>query len=86
MLLVSEGVKEQTRQSLENLYAIVEKAGYTKKNIVKCSICIKDMDTFIDVDSVYSEYFDIHKPARVTVEVAGLPKDVKVEIDAICIK
>ena len=82
MTLVSENVKEQTRQSLENVKAIVEAAGYS----IKAGVFIKDMNDFAAINEVYNEYLGDVKPARACVEVARLPKDVKVEIEVIAIK
>lgn len=86
MELVSEDVKEQTRQSLENVKAIVEKAGYSMKDVVKAGVFIKDMNDFAAINEVYNEYLGDVKPARACVEVARLPKDVKVEIEVIAVK
>ncbi len=86
MTLVSEDVKEQTRQSLENVKAIVEAAGYSMKDVVKAGVFIKDMNDFADINEVYNEYLGDVKPARACVEVARLPKDVKVEIEVIAVK
>lgn len=86
MTLVSDDVKAQTRQSLENVKAIVEAAGYTMKDIVKAGIFIKNMDDFAAINEVYAEYLGDVKPARACVEVARLPKDVKVEIEVIAVK
>ena len=86
MEFVSEDVKEQTHQCLKNLMAIIEEAGLTLENVVKCGIFLKDMNDFAAVNEVYGEYFNTHKPARFCVEVARLPKDAKVEIDAIAVR
>lgn len=86
MAFVSEKVKEQTHQCLKNLKAIVEEAGLTLENVVKCGIFLKDMNDFAAVNEVYGEYFDSHQPARFCIEVARLPKGAKVEIDAIAVK
>ncbi|QNM15763.1 MULTISPECIES: RidA family protein [Fusobacterium] len=86
MTLVSEDVKDQTRQSLENVKAIVEAAGYSMSNVVKAGVFIKDMNDFAAVNEVYNEYLGHVKPARACVEVARLPKDVKVEIEVIAVK
>lgn len=86
MVLVSEDIKEQTKQSLKNIEAIVKEAGYEKTDIVKCQIFLKDMNDFLIINEAYAEFFADHKPARCAVEVSRLPKDVKVEIDAICVK
>ncbi len=86
MTLVSDDVKAQTRQSLENVKAIVEAAGYTMQDVVKAGVFIKNMDDFADINEVYAEYLGDVKPARACVEVARLPKDVKVEIEVIAVK
>ncbi|MDP0489093.1 MAG: RidA family protein [Fusobacterium sp. JB021] len=86
MTLVSEDVKDQTRQSLENLKAILDEAGYSFKDVVKASCFIKDMNDFGAINEVYAEYLGEVKPARACVEVARLPKDVKVEIELIAVK
>lgn len=86
MTLVSDDVKAQTRQSLKNIKAIVEAAGYTMKDVVKAGVFIKNMDDFAAINEVYAEYLVDVKPARACVEVARLPKDVKVEIEVIAVK
>ena len=86
MTLVSDDVKAQTRQSLENVKAIVEAAGYTMQDVVKAGVFIKNMDDFAAINEVYAEYLGDVKPARACVEVARLPKDVLLEIEAIAIK
>lgn len=86
MEFISEDVQDQTHQCLKNLKAIIEEAGFTLENVVKCGIFVKDMNDFAAVNEVYSQYFDQHKPARFCVEVARLPRDAKVEIDAIAVK
>jgi 2-iminobutanoate/2-iminopropanoate deaminase len=80
------GIKAQTKQSLDNIDAILKEAGYTKYDVVKATIFISDMNEFPSINEVYEEYFESHKPARATVEVARLPKDVGVEIEVIAIK
>ncbi|MFK4786151.1 RidA family protein [Fusobacterium sp. MFO224] len=86
MTLVSDDVKDQTRQSLENLKAILDEAGYSFKDVVKASCFISDMNDFGAINEVYAEYLGDVKPARACVEVARLPKDVKVEIELIAVK
>lgn len=86
MTLVSEDVKAQTRQSLENVKAILEEAGYKMEDVVKAGVFIKDMNDFGAINEVYAEYLGKVKPARACVEVARLPKDVKVEIEVIAVK
>jgi len=83
MTLVSQDIKEQTRQSLENVKAILEKAGASLNDVVKVGVFIKDMNEFAQINEVYSEYFNKNKPARACVEVARLPLDVKIEIEVI---
>ncbi|KUO75409.1 MAG: reactive intermediate/imine deaminase [Clostridia bacterium BRH_c25] len=86
MTLVDECIKSQTNQSLLNIKAIVEEAGYEVSDIVKCTVFLKDMNDFASMNEVYAAFFGGHKPARCAVEVSRLPKDVKVEIDAVCVK
>ncbi len=86
MVLVSDDIKEQTRQSLNNVLAIVEAAGLKKENIVRCGVFMTDLNDFGKMNEVYSEFFGSLKPARAAVEVRRLPKDVLVEIDAIAVK
>jgi len=81
--IVSGGIKEQTKQSLKNLEAIVKEAGLSLKDIVRCGIFIKDMNDFAAVNEIYAEFFSEHKPARACVEVSRLPKDALIEIEAI---
>lgn len=85
--LVSGDIKAETKQSMENLKAILEEAGMTFENVVKTSIFIKDMHQFGEINEVYADYFDsATAPARETVEVANLPKFVNVEISMIAVK
>ncbi|MGL5054673.1 MAG: RidA family protein [Fusobacteriaceae bacterium] len=86
MQVVSDDVKEQTKQSLENVKAIVEAAGYSLSDVVKAGVFIKDMNDFAAINEVYNEYLGEVKPARACVEVARLPRDVKVEIEVIAVK
>ncbi len=82
---VSSDISEQTKQSMENIKAILEEAGTDFSKVVRCGIFIKDMNDFAKINEVYGSYFSEPYPARATVEVARLPKDVLVEIDAIAI-
>lgn len=82
---VPADIKEQTAQSLENVKAIVEAAGSDMSQVVRCGIFIKDMNDFAAINEVYATYFSEPYPARATVEVSRLPKDVNVEIEAIAI-
>lgn len=78
-------VEVQTRQVMANLLAVVAEAGHTLTDIVRCTIFLKDMEDFQKVNAIYADALAGHKPARATVEVARLPRDVLVEIDAICV-
>ena len=81
--IINETIEAETHQVLKNLRAILEEAGLSLSDIVKCSIFIKDMGQFGAINEVYASYFSDVPPARETVEVARLPKDVNVEISAI---
>lgn len=76
-------VEEQTHQVFKNLSAVLKEAGASLKNVIKATVFIKNMDDFGKINEVYASYFGDHKPARSTVEVARLPKDVLVEIEMI---
>lgn len=76
-------IKAATKQSLENVKAILEEAGSSLDKVVKVVVFIKDMNDFAAVNEVYGEYFSDNKPARSCVEVARLPKDCLIEIEAI---
>ncbi|TMU56172.1 RidA family protein [Flagellimonas algicola] len=85
--LVEGDIQEETRQSMENLKAILQEAGMTFEHVIKTSIFIKDMHQFAQINEVYGSYFDADTaPARETVEVANLPKFVNVEISMIAVK
>ena len=85
--LVEGDIKEETKQSMENLKAILDEAGMDFENVVKTSIFLKDMNQFAEVNAVYGGYFNSDTaPARETVEVANLPKFVNVEISMIAVK
>ena len=85
-VIVSDKVEEQARQVMENVKAVVEAAGLTLDHVVKTNVFIKNMDDFAKINAVYSEYFKENCPARACVEVARLPKDVLLEMDAIAVK
>ena len=78
-------IKEETRVSLMNVKAILKAAGASLANVVKCTVYIKDMNQFSLINEAYAEIFGDTKPARVCIEVARLPKDANVEIDAIAV-
>jgi 2-iminobutanoate/2-iminopropanoate deaminase len=81
--VVSGGIKDQTRQVLKNVSALLEEGGSSIANVIKTTVFIKDMNEFAAMNEVYAEFFGESKPARSTVEVARLPKDVLVEIEAV---
>lgn len=81
-----EGVEAQAEQSLKNLDAILAEAGYAKTDVVKTTVYIKNMNDFAAVNRIYAAYFGDHKPARSCVEVARLPKDGLVEIEAVAVQ
>ncbi|MFP3169961.1 MAG: RidA family protein [Sulfolobaceae archaeon] len=81
--VVKGGIKEQTRVILENLKAVLKAAGFELSDVVMSFVYLKDMNMFSDFNSVYAEYFKEKPPARITVEVSKLPKDVLIEIAVI---
>ncbi|MBP5537470.1 MAG: RidA family protein [Bacteroidales bacterium] len=82
---VPEGIVAQTRQSLNNVGAILKEAGLDFSNVVKTTVLLQDLGHFALMNEVYAEYFPSTKPARVCCQVAALPKGVLVEIDAIAV-
>ncbi|OZU86995.1 reactive intermediate/imine deaminase [Virgibacillus indicus] len=80
---VASGIENQTKQVLENLKAILTEAGADFSQVVKFTIYIKSMDDFALVNDIYGSYLTEPYPARATVEVSRLPKDVLVEMDAV---
>lgn len=80
---IRTGIADETKKVLDNLKAIIEAAGGSMANVVKTTIFLKDMGSFSVVNEIYGTYFPQPFPARATVEVARLPRDVNVEIDAI---
>ncbi|WP_150466908.1 RidA family protein [Francisella sp. SYW-9] len=80
-----ECIKEQTTQVMQNLKAVLEAAGSSLDKVIKATIFIKDMTEFTTINEIYSSFFNDNFPARSCVEVARLPKDVRVEIEAIAI-
>jgi 2-iminobutanoate/2-iminopropanoate deaminase len=83
--IVEGDVAAQTERVLENLKAIVEAAGSSIQRVVKTTVFLVDMKDFAAMNEVYARYFTKHAPARSTVEVARLPRDVRVEIDLIAL-
>ncbi|MFI3281834.1 MAG: RidA family protein [Rikenellaceae bacterium] len=84
--VVPEGIEAQTRQSLDNLSAILEEAGYSRSDVVKTTVLLDSIGDFAAMNGVYATYFTEQMPARVCYEVAKLPLGVLVEIDAIATK
>lgn len=79
-------IKAATKQSLENVKAVLEQAGTTMDKVVKCTVFLKDLGDFADMNSVYAEYFTKNCPSRSCFQVAKLPMDALVEIEAIAVK
>lgn len=82
-LLVSEQVAEQTEQVMKNVKAVCEAAGGSLSKIAKCTVFMTDLAHFQAMNEVYAKHFGDHKPARSTIQVAGLPRGAAVEIEAI---
>ncbi len=82
--IVAGDIEVQTDRVLKNITAIIEDAGMSLQDVVKCTCFLKDMNDFAKFNAVYENYFGEILPARETVEVARLPKDVQVEVSAIC--
>ena len=81
-----DGVEAQAEQSLKNIDAILTAAGFTRTDVVKTTVFIRNMDDFGRVNGIYAAYFGEHKPARSCVEVSALPKGGMVEIEVIASK
>jgi 2-iminobutanoate/2-iminopropanoate deaminase len=84
--LVTVNIIRETQQVMNNILAILKEAGMDFSNVVKTSIFLSDMNNFANVNEVYGEYFKDNYPARETVQVGRLPKDVNVEISVIAVK
>jgi 2-iminobutanoate/2-iminopropanoate deaminase len=81
--MVGQDIKTQTRRVLDNIKAVLHAAGTSLDNVVRCSVFLKDMNDFGPMNEEYGSYFRELPPARTTVQVAKLPRDALVEIDAI---
>jgi 2-iminobutanoate/2-iminopropanoate deaminase len=81
--VIEGGVSKQTRQALENLKAVLNEAGLGFENVVKTTVYLDDMDDFVSMNEIYEDYFKSDPPARAAFEVARLPKNAKVEIEAV---
>jgi 2-iminobutanoate/2-iminopropanoate deaminase len=82
--LVDGDIEAQTEQVFRNLEAVLAAAGTSLADVVKTTVFVKDLNDFARLNAVYERHFGTHKPARSTVEVARLPRDVLVEIEVIC--
>jgi 2-iminobutanoate/2-iminopropanoate deaminase len=78
-------IEDQTRQVLKNVGAVLEAAGSSYDDVVKTSVFLQDMNDFAKMNAVYAEFFKVPNPARAAVQVARLPRDVKIEIEAIAL-
>lgn len=85
-LMKDVSIEDQTRLVLENLKAVLEADGLTMDHVVSTSVFMKDLNEFSKMNEVYATYFKNAPPARATIEVARLPRDVKVEISAIAVR
>ncbi|HLQ68610.1 MAG TPA: RidA family protein [Gemmatimonadales bacterium] len=84
--LIGRSTAEQTEQVFANLKAVLAAAGTSLQNVVKTTVYLADMADFAQMNEVYAKHFGAHKPARSTVQAAGLPKAARVEIDAVAVK
>jgi 2-iminobutanoate/2-iminopropanoate deaminase len=84
--LINENITEETHAVMKNLEAVLRAAGFAFAEVVKCTIFIKDMGQFASINEAYGQYFKSNPPARETVEVSKLPKNVNVEISCIAVK
>ncbi len=84
--VINESIQAATHQVMNNIDAILIAADMDFSHVVKCSIFVKDLNNFAAINEVYGRYFDEKPPARETIEVARLPKDVDVEISCIAVK
>jgi len=85
VMLGGGDVAAETRQVMKNLVAVVRASGHVITDIVRCTIFLADMDDFATVNEIYAEGLEGHRPSRATVQVSRLPKDARVEIDAIAV-
>ncbi|MDY5101397.1 MAG: RidA family protein [Oscillospiraceae bacterium] len=83
--LIPQGIEAQTRQAMENVLAVLAQAGATAENIVKTTVFLRNMDDFAAMNGVYATFFSGPAPARSAVQVARLPKDCPLEIEAVAV-
>ena len=84
--LIMDSITNETHQVMKNLQAVLEAAEMSFSHVLKCTIFLKDMNQYADINSVYAKYFDENPPAREAVQVSVLPKNVNVEISLIAHK
>ena len=83
--LIKGGIREQTRQSLENIKAVLEAAGTRLANVVKVTVFLADINDFAAFNAVYGEYFPQHPPARSAIQAGALPLNARIEIETIAL-
>lgn len=83
---IAEDIESQAKQSMTNLKAIIEEAGYQVSDIVRCTIFLTDLANFQTVNDIYGSFLEEPFPSRSCVQVAALPKGVQIEVDAIAVK
>jgi 2-iminobutanoate/2-iminopropanoate deaminase len=86
MQIVEGGIREQTERVLKNLAAVLQASGSSLDQVVKTTVFLADLGDFTEMNETYARFFSVAPPARSTVEVARLPRDVKVEIDVIALE
>ena len=84
-IVAGDDIITQTHQAIKNILAILEKEGLNANNVVKTTVLMLDMNDFVTMNGIYNEYFGDSKPARAAYQVARLPKDVLIEIEAIAV-
>ena len=84
--LIIDNIKNETTRIMQNICAVLEEAGMNTQNIVKCSIFIKNMNDYDEINEIYSQYFKLEYPAREVIQVSALPKNVNIEISIIAVK
>ena len=84
--LITENITAETKQVMKNILGVLKAADMNFENVVKCSIFMKDINDYSDINKVYTKFFSAKPPAREAVQVAVLPKDVNVEISVIAVK
>lgn len=84
--LIIDNIKNETSQIMQNISAVLIAAGMNTQNVVKCSIFMKDMNDYDEINEIYSQYFTTEPPAREAIQVSALPKNVNVEISVIAVK